>query len=378
MTEKVYKDENRCQIVNQELGRLGQYIIYFFNKLPIRSKVIKSAITQYKKDDKFCYFGTWYLRGQKFKLNFDSPYDKELETDFDDFQKNMSLSNFIKKHVEHFELKRKILFTCCYCYDYASVHFVSFIYDSKRRKLTHFDPGVHVYPKGQEVLVPSVVKAFKRAKLIEKNKYGKSNDELGDDCPRYQYILKQEPIGIQYDGNHRDAFCQSWTLFFLVDQIKHFDESVEDLCRITPENRELHLYQHFIIPFLKKKGNYPKYLKEIIESLKEEEEIKVKSPKKYLELLEDYINVCYVTGKKEQKEGQLIDKHKKKLQEKYRKEKKELEKKHRQQKKDLQNQTKEKKLEKNFIKEKQDLKQKYQQDKEKIKQKINEKIDKLK
>ena len=31
----------------------------------------------------------------------------------------------------------------------------------------------------------------------------------------------------------------------------------------------------------------------------------------YLELLEDYINVCYVTDKKQQKQGQLIDKHKK-------------------------------------------------------------------
>ena len=370
MTEKVYKDEKRCQIVNEELGRLGQYIIYFFNKLPIRSKVIKSAIRQYKKDDKFCYFGTWYLRGPKFKLNFDDPYDHELETDFEFFKKNMTLSNFLKKHSGNFELKRKIMFTCCYCYDYASVHFVSFIYDSKRRKLTHFDPGVHLYPKGQEVLVPSVVKAFKLAKLIEKNKYGKPNDELGDDCPRYQYILKQEPIGIQYNGNNRDAFCQSWTLFFLVDQIKHFDESVENLCRIIPENRELHLYEHFIIPFLKKKGNYPKYLNEIIQDLKDED-VKVKSPKQYLKLLEDYINVCYVTDSKQQKQGQLIDKHKnqkKKLQEKYKKDKKELEKKHRQEKKHLQNQSKEKKLEKQFLKEKQELKQKYQEEKQKIQQ----------
>ena len=365
MNETKYNNMNRCMVVNKELGRLGQYIIYFFNKLPIRTKVIRSAIKQYKKDDKFCYFGTWYVEGPKLKLTFRDPYDEELKKDF---KEKMSVYHFIKKHKEDFELKRKILFTVCYCYEDYNVHFVSFIYDSKKRKLTHFDPGVHCYPKGQEVLVPSIVNVFKRLKLIEKNKYGKSHDELGDDCPRYNYKLKNEPIGIQYNGKNKDAFCQSWTLFFLIDQIKHYDENIEELCRIVPENRELHLYEHFIIPFLKKDSSY---LKEIIEDLKDEIS-HPKKPKEYLKLLEEYIHVCKVQPKEEKKKESSLDKkhtsQKKLLEEKYKKEKKELQKRHRQEIKDSLKENRPT-LEKKHQKEEQKLEKKHQKEEQKLEKK---------
>ena len=315
MIEKKYKDQNRCMIVNEELGKLGQYIIYFFNKLPIRTKVIRNAIYQYKKDDKFCYFGTWYVEGPKFKLKFTDPYDEELKKDL---EKNTFVHDFMKKNKHSFELKRKILFTVCYCYKINSVHFISFIYDSKKRKLICFDPGVHCYPEGQKILVPSIVKIFKQLKLIENNEYGKAYNELGDDCPQYQYILRQEPIGIQYNGKSKDAFCQSWSLFFLVDQIKQYDENIEDLCRIVPENRELHLYKHFIIPFLEKN---PNYLKEIIEDLKEEYDYS-KKPKTYLKLLKEYIDVCKVKPNVKPKKKQTVQKKKSSTEEKLKKRKK--------------------------------------------------------
>ena len=341
MKEIICKNENRCRVVNRELGRLGQYIIYFFNKLSVRTKVIRDAIKEYKKDDKFCYFGTWYVEGPKLKLMFRDPYDEELKKDF---REKMSVYNFIKKHKSDFELKRKILFTVCYCYDENNVHFVSFIYDSKKQKLIHFDPGVHCYPKGQDVLVPSIVSVFKRLKLIKDNRFGKSHDELGDDCPRYKYILKEEPIGIQYNGEDKDAFCQSWTLFFLIDQIKQYDENVEELCRIIPENRELHLYENFIIPFLKKN---PTYLKEIIDDLKDEIRF-TKKPKEYLTLLDEYINVCKfqtiqqiqnnLKEKRNNNNSQKMSKNKnthkqKKVQEKYNLKKKIIDKKYKLKKK---------------------------------------------
>lgn len=318
MSEKKYKDKNRCMIVNEELGKFGQYIIYFFNKLSNRTKIIQNAIKQYKKDDKFCYFGSWYVEGPKFKLKFTEPYDEELKKDL---KKNTLVYDFMKKHKEDFELKRKILFTICYCYKIQSVHFISFIYDSKKRKLTCFDPGVACYPEGQKILVPSIVNIFKKLKLIENNQYGKSHDELGDDCPQYQYILKNEPIGIQYNGRTKDAYCQSWTLFFLIDQIKQYDENIEELCRIHPENRELHLYEHFIIPLLKKN---PSYLKEIIKELKEDFEY-TKRPNTYLKLLEEYICVCKIEPNKKTK--------KKLLKEEYEKEKQKLKRRHEREKK---------------------------------------------
>ena len=303
MSSNLMKDPERCSVVNYELGKLGQYIIYYFNKLKVRSKIIKNAIKKYKKDDKFHYFGTWGLEGSVYRLKFREPFDKEV-SDCEFFEKNMSLSDFIKLHKDEFEIKRKVIFTCNYCYNFSefsySTHFVSFIYDSKRRKLTMFDPGIDCYPQGQDILVPSIVRCFKKNKLISKNKYGKSHDELGDDCQNLKYTLKQEPIGIQYNGVSKDSFCQTWTLMFLVDQIKKFDEQVQNLCRIVPENRELYLYKTFIIPFLKKDK---KYLKEIINNLKDDVD-HVKTTDEYIQLLDEYVNVCRVsdeTSKKKQK-----------------------------------------------------------------------------
>ena len=46
----VKKNQERCRIVDNELGRLGQYIIYFFNELPIRmQKSLKMQSKNIKK-----------------------------------------------------------------------------------------------------------------------------------------------------------------------------------------------------------------------------------------------------------------------------------------------------------------------------------------
>lgn len=277
-----------CSIINEDLGILGQYIIYFFNRLPIRSHIIREEIEKKQKDDTFCYFGTWYVEGRRNRLRFREPFDSELHSKLDSLSKTHSLNQFLKKFKKKFKMKRKIIFTVCYCYEEGKVHFVSFIYDSNTRKLIHFDPGIHLYEEGQNVLVPSIVNGFIGANLIPKHK---SDVELGTQCARYVYNLKKENIAIQYNGEDKDAYCQTWTLAFLLKEIRKSSKNIEQFCTIIPENRSIYLYKEFINPFLRKNK---KYMEDIVKDMKEDysDFIEFKTPKEYLELLDLKTKKC--------------------------------------------------------------------------------------
>lgn len=279
--------ENRCTIVNDKLHNLGQYIIYFFNKLPTRSNVIQQTIKKDKKENVFSYFGTWYVEGKKNKLTFTTPYDSELHPNLESLSTTLNVQDFVNTFKDKFKMKQKIVFTVCYCYKENSVHFVSFIYDSSNKQLYHFDPGINLYPEGQSVLVPSIVNCFIKASLIPK----RNHTEIGKQCPRYIYKLKEEQIGIQYNGESKDAFCQCWTLCFLVDEIHKFDKSIKNYCRIKPPNRTLYLFQQFIIPFLE---SDPSYMEKIIEEFRVQKKGRILKPKTYLRLLKEKVKVCKI------------------------------------------------------------------------------------
>ena len=85
----------------------------------------------------------------------------------------------------------------------------------------------------------------------------------------------------------KTPFVQSWTLFFLIDQIRNFNESVEGMCSVAPENRELYLYREFIIPILESNESY---LKKIINNMKSQI-AQPKSPEQYKKLLKEYTEV---------------------------------------------------------------------------------------
>jgi hypothetical protein len=300
-----------CSIIDNDLGLLGQYIIYFFNRLPIRTKIIRQEIETNRKDDTFCYFGTWYVEGRKNRLRFRDPFDSELHSDLESLSKSFTLNQFLRKFKKKFQIKRKVIFTVCYCYEEGKVHFVSFIYDSDSKKLMHFDPGIHLYQEGQTVLVPSIVNGFVKANLIPKEK---SDIEIGTQCARYIYNLKRENIAIQYNGQDKDAYCQTWTLAFLLKEIRKSTNNIEHFCTIIPENRSLYLYKEFIIPFLRKNK---KYMEEIVKNMKEDYDylLEFKTPKEYLELLDLKIKNCkepnngkYKFKKKKNKRKKMITK----------------------------------------------------------------------
>lgn len=243
-------DEIECRIINVKLGIFPQYIIYHFNELPVRNQIINDALKKYEKTNKFTNFGTINIRKENGEMILTEDYDVDSWKKIDvQYKPKQNFNDFIEKNKKVFEKKTKTIFTVCYHYNQANVHFVSFIYDKNRRELISFDPGVDVYPEGQDEIVPALIKAFKKAKLM------KETVELGKTCYKHRYIFKNEPVGIQYNNQTKDAFCQTWTLFFLVHQIQQH-KIVRKICKIHPANREIFLFQDFIIPILKEKSKY--------------------------------------------------------------------------------------------------------------------------
>lgn len=284
-----------CQEINQILGILPQHIIYYFNDLDVRNYVINSHITKLKKQDKFCNFGTINMKN---KENGDIILcdDYDIKT-WRKFKKSKKIQNYYDKNINDFFhemrdvflLKPKTVFTVCLHYNQVSVHYVSFIYDRRTKELISFDPGVHVYPEGQDVIVPTIKNVFENIKLLKKN------TELGNTCYQHRYFFENEPIGIQYNSETKDAFCQNWTLYFLVEQIKSHN-IIRRVCRIHPANREIHLFRDFIIPMLLERR---KFVHGICDSVFRESN-KIYLPNEVVQLLNIYTKSCksYICNQK--------------------------------------------------------------------------------
>ena len=189
-------------------------------------------------------------------------------------------TNFLKENRQLFS-KKKILFTVCLHYNLRNVHYVSFVYDFSKKFLVSFDPGVMLYPEGQDIIVKGIVDSFQNANLLMKT------TELGSSCYKYRYHFKNEKIGIQYNIEDKDAWCQSWSLYFLIEQIKNND-IIEKVCKTYPYNREIYLMENFIIPILKQNE---KYIYEIVLDLCISNEVTV-DPEKVIEYLQNYTKYC--------------------------------------------------------------------------------------
>lgn len=222
-----------------------QNIIYFFNTDDVRDHIINHYIKLLLSTTgkKIVWDGTFYFN----EKGFVDPY-------YHPKHPNTHLRDFIAGRVE-FKNKstRYVLFTCCILYEQNRVHYLSFIYDMKKKLLISFDPGVHLYTKGQDVLVPLIRQAFIDNALIGK----KANDfERVGLCETKHYDRRW---GIQYDGSDpkvndlpADSFCQSWTLFFLIAFMRHkcSDHFFRNWCSIHPEHRENFIILSFFLPHL--------------------------------------------------------------------------------------------------------------------------------
>lgn len=152
-------------------------------------------------------------------------------------------------------MKKKIyMFTVAYTYDKNRIHFVAFILDMNHQTLYCFDPGHNLYVHGAKTIIPIVVHELVNNNIVTKKIFFKTS------CPQ-KYMNTM--FGIQYNGQLSyksskspielccaDAFCQTWTLFFLQTYLNNnCSTSFFKLwCRIPPKFREQFLLQQFIIP----------------------------------------------------------------------------------------------------------------------------------
>jgi len=286
------KSNLKCLETNSKLGPIPQHIIYHFNDQDVRNKIITESIRENRKENEYTYLGTFNIedktRGSSTKQNqpvdvvVTSPFEfslwfddklqskdtsekqkqkiQKLKSDSERFKKQQTdayhgelLNTFIEDYKFLFKKRPKTIFTVCYHYKEANVHFVSFLYLKENQELYSFDPGVDVYEEGQDILVPKIVESFQKSGLLPPS--GTNHLELGNMCPKFRYIFRDEPIGIQYNGKTKDAFCQTWTLYYLVQTIQ--DQTiVKKLCQKHPANREVYLFKEFIIPILEKNPDY--------------------------------------------------------------------------------------------------------------------------
>lgn len=143
--------------------------------------------------------------------------------------------------------KAKIfLFTVAYIYQDHNVHYVAFALDTNKSRLVCFDPGDDLYLYGKLKIIPRIVNDMRKCQIIKRV----TDVKLVAKCEGSMF-------GIQYDGRSArktvlpaDAFCQSWTIYFLKMYVEHNGSTsfFKDWCKIEPSLRQLFLLESFIIP----------------------------------------------------------------------------------------------------------------------------------
>lgn len=219
-----------------QVSDMIQNMIYFFNQPIVRDYVIKIHADMLPSGKHVQWDGTYFFN----ESGMMDPYHHS--------NISSSLADFLKKRKKYTESHcRYVISTCCVTYEGNRVHFLSLIYDKKKKLLIFFDPGIHLYEKGQDVAVPIMRKAF------VKNGWIKDVERLGL-CSKDYHGKKW---GIQYDGSDplktklpADSFCQSWTLFYLVEFLRNkcSDKFFSHWCSIPPKKRETFMMMNFFLP----------------------------------------------------------------------------------------------------------------------------------
>lgn len=265
--------EKQKQLLPVSFHLFLQEFIYFMNDTKVRDEIISKRLSTLQSNAH--WLGSWNVQGEKYNLTF-----LQTPSVFSSSSKHKSVQTMLQKKFPRYK-NGQYMFTICYHYEDRKVHYVSFIYDANRKKLQHFDPGISLYLHGQETLVPSVYNIFKSIGLIHKSQ------ELGK-CI-HQTKWKGKTMGIQFDGNTKlklpaDAFCQTWTVFFLIRiMINDFESEdfVRKWCSIRPKRREAFLISSFILPLLLE---YPRFYKQICN--------KIDSQDNFIKLMYDYVEGC--------------------------------------------------------------------------------------
>lgn len=242
---------------NQRLTHMVQHMIYFFNQPSIRDYVVdthaKRILTQHGR--RVEWDGTYF-------------FDENGIVDHmnqEGIGNGMPLAEYLRTRKAYTDNGRTgpqfVISTCCVTYEGNRVHFLTLIYDRRKKALLFFDPGIHMYEKGQDVAVPIVNSAFRKNGWVHNIK----NTERVGLCTKDYYGKKW---GIQYNGKDpsktvlpADSFCQSWTLYYIIEFLRHkcSDTFFPKWCTIPPDKRETFLLMNFFLPHIQ---NHPFLYKE--------------------------------------------------------------------------------------------------------------------
>lgn len=237
MQATLIKTSKQAQISN-----MIQNLIYFFNQQSIRDYIITFHANIIPDGKKIKWDGTYF---------FDESGNMDIYHHAD-MKKQMVLADFLRNRPSYHDKDcRFVLSSCCITYEGLKVHFLSIIYDTKKKFLVFFDPGIHLYEKGQDLAVPIVKDAF-----VKNGWISNVNMERVGLCSANYHGKKW---GIQYDGNDpkitklpADSFCQSWTIYYLVEFLRNkcTDTFFSNWCSVPPEKREAFIMMNFFLPHI--------------------------------------------------------------------------------------------------------------------------------
>lgn len=245
---------DRCLSQDPNISRYLQEFIYCLNDERHRDTVIRRAI---KSDMQ--WLGTWYVRNLHDQHPRKPPALVIASKSRFCPTVGAPLADVIRANISVFAVKdddtiyRYKCFTVCILYQTNLVHYVAFVFDVRHRSLLSFDPGVELYQRGLKTVIPALRKIFFTLGLCTAPMLKQDALTVG----RCDMKFHGKRFGVQYNGRiHRDlpadAFCQTWTLFFLVRLHASRDASFvqKEWCKIDPFQREAYLLVTFIIPLL--------------------------------------------------------------------------------------------------------------------------------
>lgn len=217
-----------------------QQFIYDMNSSNLRTKIMNKCLSKYDVHKKYLWLGTIRLK----------EYDPKKQNDFKMNKLMLRMNNNDKNY----------LMTISYVYEGNKIHYISVIYLSEKARVIIFDPGFNLYDVGKNVLIPLVKRTFKMNpnKILFFNKTACKKSQYGIQLHK-KYSNKVVP----------DAFCQSWTLFFLQCFVHHEQDIAffESWCELRLNVRDLYLIQNFVIPIILQNIQLQRKYKEMIVEL---------------------------------------------------------------------------------------------------------------
>lgn len=238
-----------------------QHLIFFFHDERVRRFILDKAIG--RNTSKLRHWGTLYVSDGSLHDELQTQLHPRLHQWHASSSEGSKGSTSAKAHDRH-----EALFSVCISYEEVKVHYVSIVLrrDAGAVQVLSFDPGSRLYPRGEKQVIPAIMRT-----LRDFYRHTPPLDHSGM-CPQKFFNLR---FGIQFDGRDpmttklpADAFCQSWSLLFLVEWIyrshlaqddpcdrkgpvrKSVNYFVQHWCKLAPRKRSLYLLSSFALPVL--------------------------------------------------------------------------------------------------------------------------------